>query len=131
MRRVHPLWRGFWLSLALTATLVLLGGTDELAAYRFDRRMLALAGAVMVGGFLAALPSRLRRRREVPVRPSWKRCLLAFGGGLLLPLALSLAGESRILPALMQGSTGAYAFLLTAWPAGFITARLMGRRTRA
>ena len=25
MRRVHPLWRGFWLGLILTAALVLLG----------------------------------------------------------------------------------------------------------
>lgn len=42
MRRVHPLWRGFWLACLWTAALVLLGGVDWLAAYRGGRTALAL-----------------------------------------------------------------------------------------
>jgi hypothetical protein len=34
MRRVHPLWRGFFLACALTAALVLAGGPDSTAAFR-------------------------------------------------------------------------------------------------
>ena len=119
---MHPLWRGFWLGLILTAALVLLGGTDWLSPYRFDRRAIALGGAVTLGAFLAALPGRLRRGRST---------LLAFGGGLLLTLGAGMAGGGRILPALAEGSTGAYAFVAAAWLTGFITARIRGRRARA
>ena len=131
MRRVHPLWRGFWLGLILTAALVLLGGTDWLPPYRFDRRAIALGGAVTLGAFLAALPGRLRRGRSTLPRSTWQRCLLAFGGGLLLTLGAGMAGGGRILPALAEGSTGAYAFVAAAWLTGFITARIRGRRARA
>lgn len=131
MRRVHPLWRGFWLAVVLTAALVLLGGTDWLAAYRLDRRALALCGAVTAGAFLAAVPGRLRRRKERPGLPRWTRCLTAFLCGAAMTLAAAMAGGGRILPALFEGSTGAYAFLGTAWLTGFITTRIAGRRARA
>lgn len=126
MRRVHPLWRGFWLAMVLTASLTLLGGVDWLAAYRLDRRALALCGAATAGAFLAALPGRLRRRRERPPRTTWQRCLRAFLCGAAMTLAAGMAGSGRILPALMEGSTGAYAFVGAAWAAGFLTTRIAG-----
>ena len=44
-----------------------------------------------------------------------------------MALACGMAGTGRILPALMEGSVGAYAFLGMAALTGFITARIMGR----
>lgn len=126
MRRVHPLWRGFWLAMVLTAALTLLGGVDWLAAYRLDRRALVLYGAATAGAFLAALPGRLRRRRERPLPTTWQRCLRAFLCGAAMTLAAGIAGSGRILPALMEGSAGAYAFVGTAWAAGFLTTRIAG-----
>lgn len=126
MRRVHPLWRGFWLAVVMTAALVLLDGVDWLAAYQLDRRALALSGAVVTGAFLAALPGRIRRRRERPSITAWQRCLRAFLCGAAMTLAAGMAGGGRILPALMEGSTGAYAFAGTAWLAGLLTTRIAG-----
>lgn len=126
MRRVHPLWRGFWLAMVLTAALVLLGGVDWLAPYHLDRRALILCGAAAAGAFLAALPGRLKRRRERPPRTTWQRCLRAFLCGAAMTLAAGMAGSGRILPALMEGSTGAYAFVGAAWAAGFLTMRIAG-----
>ena len=128
MRRVHPLWRRFWLAVVLTAARVLLGGVDWLAAYRLDRQALVPAGAAAMGAFLAALPGRLRRRRLRPIRTSWQRCLRAFLCGAAMALALGMAGSGRILPALMEGSTGAYAFVGAAWLTGFVTTRIGVRR---
>ncbi|MBQ8556812.1 MAG: hypothetical protein IJ438_13215 [Clostridia bacterium] len=130
MRRVHPLWRGFYLSLTLVAAIVLMkGGVDALAAYRLDRRGLVLMAMTAVGAFLAALPGRLRRRKEArSPRPRWQRCLARFVCGAALALGLGLAGEGRILASLMQGSTGAYAFVAAAWVSGFITVRIAERR---
>lgn len=134
MRRVHPLWRGFWLACVMTALLVLAGGMDWLAIYRLDRAALALGGGLLAGAFLAALPGRIRRRRERPVRPPWRRCLRAFLCGAAMTLGCAMAGSGRILPALMEGSVGAYAFVGAAWLAGLIAvraaARWRGRRAR-
>lgn len=128
MRRVHPLWRGFWLAAALATVLLLTGGPDGLAAYRFERRSLALVFSATVGAFLAALPGRLRKGRVLPVKPALSRCIRALICGAAMTLGLHMAGSSRILPALLEGSTGAYAFAATAWLTGLLTVRIAGRR---
>ena len=128
MYRSHPLWRGFWLAVALTAGLVLLAAADSLAPFRFDRRMIAFCGAVTTGAFLGALPARLRRGSVSAQRTTWQKCLRAFFGGFFMALGLGLAGDGRILPALLTGSAGGFGFCLTALAAGFITARIMGRK---
>ncbi len=130
MRRAHPLWRGFWLACLWTAALTLLGGMDWLSAFRGDRTGLTLALAAAAGAGLTALPS-LFRRREKPSFPRWTRLLTAFLCGLAMVLACGMAGTGRLLPALMEGSTGAYAFFGTAAVTGFITVRLTGRRAKA
>ena len=129
MRRVHPLWRGFWLALALTAAL-LLSDVDALMAYGLNRRMLALCGATTLGAFLAALPGRLWRLRERPEKPRWTRCVLALVCGAAMSVGFGLAGSGRILLSLAEGSTGALAFVLAAWGTGLITLLIAGRRLR-
>ncbi len=134
MRRLHPLWRGLWLALSLTVILTLLGSTDVLSPYRLERKPMALYAAVAAGSFFASLPGRLRQRaarRTNPPRFPWKRCLLSFCCGLAMPLGLGMAGDGRILFALMQGSAGAFAFLGMAWTAGFVTVQVMEGRKRA
>lgn len=128
MRRVHPLWRGFWLAAALVTVRLLTGGPDGLAAYRLDRRILALSFAVTAGAFLAALPGRLRKGRRMPGKPALSRCIRALIAGAAMALGLHMAGGGRILPALMEGSAGAYAFAGTAWLTGLLTVRIAGRR---
>ena len=131
MRRVHPLWRGFWLAVVMTAALVLVGGVDWLAAYRLDRQAAALGTGTTAGALLASLPGRLLRRGTRPARTTWQGCLRAFLCGCAMVIAAAAAGSGRILPALMEGSAGAYAFVPAAWLSGCITARIAGRRTRA
>lgn len=126
----HPLWRGFWLAAAMAASLVLLGPVDSLAPFSLGRRTLAFAGAITAGAFLGALPGRLRRGAKSAQRTSLQRCLRALLCGMAMTLALGLAGDGRILPALLTGSAGAYGFCLAALVTGFITTRIMGR-TRA
>lgn len=125
--RMHPLWRGFWLAAAMAAGLVLMGMTDSLAAFRLERRALAFSGAIAVGTFLGALPGRLRRGGKSRQGTTWQRCLRGFLCGIAMVLAMGLAGSGRVIPALMTGSAGAYAFCLTALAAGFVTVRIMGR----
>lgn len=128
MRRQHPLWRGFWLACAMAAGLVLLGAVDSLAPFRLDRRPLAFAGAITVGTFIGALPGRLRKGGKSAQSTAWQRCLRAFLCGTAMALALGLAGDGRIIPALMTGSAGAYGFCLAALVTGFITVRIAQRR---
>lgn len=129
MRIEHPLWRGFYLALLIVAGMVLLQPGDELAPYRFDRRMLAYAGALTAGAFLAAVPGWLGKRREGE-KPTWQRCLLAFGCGVAMALALELAGSGGMLAALLTGSAGAFGFWGIALLAGLIAVRLTERRRR-
>ena len=131
MRREHPLWRGFWLACVWTAALVTLGGADALAAFRGTELGLILAGATLAGGFLADLPRRLRHRGKTSARPRLSQLLTAFFCGLAMALALGMAGSGRILPALLEGSTGAYAFVAAAAAAAFVAARIAGRRNAA
>lgn len=126
--RSHPLWRGFWLAAALAAGPVLLGFTDCLGAYLLERRMIAFCGAVTVGAFLGALPGWLKKAAPRPARPRWQRCLRGFLCGLGLALAFALAGDGRVLSALLTGSAGAWGFGLAALIGGFATVRIMGRK---
>lgn len=126
--RSHPLWRGFWLAAALAAGLVLMGFTDCLSAFRLERRMIAFCGAVTVGAFLGALPGWLKKAAPRPARPRWQRCLRGFLCGLGLALAFALAGDGRVLSALLTGSAGAWGFGLAALIGGFATVRIMGRK---
>lgn len=125
--RMHPLWRGFWLAAAMAAGLVLMGMTDTLSAFRLERRALVFAGAITVGSFLGALPGRLRRGGKSRQRTTWPRCLRGFLCGSAMVLAFGMAGDGRVIPALMSGSAGAYAFCLAALATGFATVRIMGR----
>lgn len=126
--RSHPLWRGFWLAATLAAGLVLMGFTDCLGAFRLERRMVAFCGAVTVGAFLGALPGWLKKSAGRPPRPNWQRCLRGFLCGLGLALALTLAGDGRVLAAFLTGSAGAWGFGLAALIGGFATVRIMGRK---
>lgn len=130
MRIPHPVWRGFWLAVLMMASLVLMGFTDALAPFRGDRRMIAFAGAVTVGAFLAALPGLLKKRAAPPTwrKGPWHRYLLAFLGGTGMALAFGVAGDGRILPALLTGSPGAFLFCGAALLGGFATVRIGGRR---
>lgn len=127
MRIPHPVWRGFWLAVVMMAGLVLMGFSDALGAFRLDRRLVAHGGAIVVGAFLGALPERLRGGGTSHQRTTWLRCLRAFLAGGGMALALGVAGDGRILPALLTGSAGAFAFCALALVTGFITARIMGR----
>ena len=127
MRRVHPLWRGFWLACAYTAALVTSGGVDWLGAHQGQRTALIAAAAVAAGAFLASLPGMLRRRGAKSARRPRKRLLICFLAGLAMALSCGMAGTGRILPALLEGSTGAYAFFGMAAVAAFVTARIAGK----
>ena len=127
MRIPHPLWRGFWLAAAIAAGLVLMGFSQTLGVFLLDRRMIAYSGALLVGAFLASLPSRLRRRKRQGAF-CWQRCLRGFLCGAGMALALGLAGSSFILPALLTGSAGAAGFCAAALLAGLLTRRIAERR---
>lgn len=130
MRIPHPVWRGFWLAVLMMASLVLMGFTDSLAPFRGERRMIAFAGAMAVGAFLGTLPRLLRGRAshvKWQFRP-WYRYLLCFLGGAGLALSFGVAGDGRILPALLTGSPGACLFCGTALLGGFAAVRIGGRR---
>ncbi len=130
MRIPHPVWRGFWLAVLMMAGLVLMGFIDALAPFRGERRMIAFAGAITAGTFLGTLPGLLRRRKTPLTwrRGSWHRYLLCFLGGMGLALAFGVAGDGRILPALLTGSPGAFLFGGMALLGGFATVRIGGRR---
>lgn len=130
MRISHPLWRGFFLACAMAAALFLLGETDSLAPFRLERKALAFAGALVVGSFIASLPRLLTRRRSAASRTTWLKCLRAFLCGAAMSLGLGMAGSGRILPGLMTGSVGAYAFCGAALAAGFVTIRIAEGRAR-
>lgn len=131
MRRVHPLWRGFFLACLLSAALVLTGGPDWLAAVDGDSQALALLGMTALGAGLTAIPGLLRRRKGKKEKPCWARLLICFLCGLAMALACGMAGTGRILSALAEGSSGAFAFVGTAALTAFFTARIAAGRGRA
>lgn len=126
--RSHPLWRGFWLACAMVTGLVLLGAADALGPFRLERKLIAFSGAIAVGAFLGALPGRLRKGRRSCQATTWQRCLRYFLCGLTMALGLGMAGDGRIIPALMSGSAGAYGFCLAALAGGFIAVRIAWRK---
>lgn len=130
MRRVHPLWRGFFLACLLTAALVTTGGADWLSALRGDRQALTLLLMTALGAGLTSIPELLRRSKRTPVRPRRTQLLLCFLCGAAMALACGMAGTGRILSALAEGSAGAFAFVGTAALTAFVTARIAARRGR-
>lgn len=137
MNRSHPLWRGFWLALSMAAVLFLLGPVDPLTPYHLTRSPLVFFAAMTAGAFLGALPGRLRSRGKSAWRAPWQQprwglsLLRAFLCGAAMSLALGMAGGGAVIPALMTGSVGAYAFCGMALVTGFITVRVVERRRRA
>ena len=89
-------------------------------------------GMTAVGAFLAALPGRLRRRKEPRLHSTWQGCVTCFAAGFALVLAAGLGRmNGRLMTGLMEGSVSAYAFGALAWLTAVITARLKERRRRA
>ncbi|MBQ7844724.1 MAG: hypothetical protein IJ392_01085 [Clostridia bacterium] len=92
---------------------------------------LTLFAMTVVGAFLAALPERIRRRKEPRLRSTWQGCLVCFGAGLVMVLAAGLARmNGQLLLGLMQGSASVYVFAAVAWLAGLVAARIKERRRR-
>lgn len=128
MRRQHPLWRGFWLALSMAAVLFLLGPVSPLSLFALERGPLVFFAAMTAGAFIGALPGRLRKSAKPVLRTTWQRALRAFLCGAAMALALGMAGDGAVIPALMTGSVGAYAFCGVAHAAGFITVRIADKR---
>ncbi len=128
MKRVHPLWRGLLLALALVAALAFTPRLTALAPYLLRRQALVAAAMMLAGAFVASVPERLRHRGQNKAAPlSWKRALASLGGGVLLGVAMALTGGGRLLFSLLEGSVGAYAGVLIFWLCAGVTVRLMGR----
>ena len=82
---------------------------------------LTLFAMTVVGAFLAALPERIRRRKEPRLRSTWQGCLVCFGTGVIMVLAAGLARmNGQLLLGLLQGSASAYVFAadLPLWRTG-------------
>ena len=110
------------LAIALVALMVMAGEADPLAVF-------AMTAA---GAFLAALPERIRRRKEPHLRSSWRGCLVCFFSAAAMVLAAGLARmNGRLAVGLMQGSVSAFAFAGVAWLAAAAAARIKERRRRA
>lgn len=111
-----PQPKGWLLLAAVTVALMVMVGEASLPA------AWAMTAA---GAFLAALPGRIRRRKAPRQRSAWQGCLVCFGAGLVMVLALGLGQlEGHLAQSLMQGSTGAWAFCAMAWLAALITVRI-------
>ena len=92
---------------------------------------LVLYAMTAVGAFLAALPERIRRRKEPRLRSTWQGCLVCFGTGVIMVLAAGLARmNGQLLSGLLQGSASAYVFAAVAWMAALVAARIKERRRR-
>ena len=92
---------------------------------------LTLFAMTIVGAFLAALPERIRRRKEPRLRSTWQGCLVCFGAGFVMVLAAGLARmNGQLLLGLLQGSASAYVFAAVAWIAALVAARIKERRRR-
>lgn len=112
-----------WLLLAIVivSLMVMAGEAHPAAVYAMTA----------VGAFLAALPGRIRRRKEPRLRSSWQGCLMCFGAGFVMVLAAGLADmNGALLTGLMQGSVSAYVFGAVAWLAALVAARIKERRRR-
>lgn len=102
------------LSAVLAALMVVAGEADETALWAMTA----------VGGFLAALPGRIRQRKQPHQRSTWQGCAGCFAAGLAMMLALGMGQlHESLTSGLMQGCASACAFGCMAWLAAFITAR--------
>lgn len=109
------------LAIALVALMVMAGEAEPLAVF-------ALTAA---GAFLAALPERIRRRKEPRLHSGWRGCLVCFASAAAMVLAAGLAQmNGHLAIGLMQGSVSAYAFAGVAWLAALAAARIKERRRR-
>ena len=88
----------------------------------------ALLGMTAVGALIAAVPKLLRNRGSYWAHESALGCAGAFLCGVGMMMGLHLAGSGRIVSAMLEGSTGAFGFVIMAWIAGCVTALLAGRR---
>lgn len=93
-----------------------------------EREGAALLGMTAVGALIAAVPKLLRNRGSYWARESALGCAGAFLCGVGMMMGLHLAGSGRIVSAMLEGSTGAFGFVIMAWIAGCVTALLAGRR---
>ena len=88
----------------------------------------ALLGMTAVGALIAAVPKLLRNRGSYWARESALGCAGAFLCGVGMMMGLHMAGSGRIVSAMLEGSTGAFGFVIMAWIAGCVTVLLAGRR---
>ena len=110
------------LAVILVALMVMAGEADPRAVFVM----------MAVGAFLAALPERIRRRKEPRLKSSWQGCVVCFLAGVALVLAAGLAQmNGRLALGLMQGSVSAWVFAGVAWLAALVAARVKERRRRA
>ena len=124
MRRVHPLWRGFFAAAALSSVaIVLLNAPDSQAVP-------ALAAGSALGALTASLPGRIARRDQQTARPGLRRLAVCFLAGMLLQLSLALLGTTSLLPALLTGSVGAAGAAAAALLTGLTLLRLLAVRER-
>lgn len=130
--RAHPFLSGLALAFALCAAMVLWGSFAVQPVFRVaqvERPLAAFAVMTAVGAFLAAMPSRIRRRNGPYLRSTWRGCLTAFCAGVALVIGAHIAGMDDVeaLNGMMQGGLGALAFGGVAWCTALVTSRLMGR----
>jgi len=113
-----------WLLLATTvAALMVMAG---------EANALAVWSMTAVGAFLAALPGRIRHRKEPRLRSTWQGCVACFAAGFVMVLAAGLAHmNGRLMTGLMEGSASAYAFGALAWLAALVASRIKERRRQA
>lgn len=105
-----------WLLLAIAIVAKMIMGTSA------NTTALWLMSAV--GGFLAALPGRIRRRKQPRQHSTWQGCAACFAAGLVMVLAAGLGHVEQDLAAgVMQGVVSAWAFGACAWAAAWATAR--------
>lgn len=136
MVKEHPMWRGLWLAAAVVLAMLFVGHADVLPAYGqaarltgqavlADRFVIAMAVMIIPGAFLAALPSRLKKKEDQGEKPSGRSLLMAFLGGILLVLGLGVAGGGMAAGLLFSG-VGAWIFTLAACVMGFFLIRMGG-----
>ena len=128
MRRGHPLLCGTLLGLTWTLLSLLFQGADWLAAWTMTREGMVLLIMTALGALMAAVPAFLRQKGTKRAPESVMDGARAFLCGIGLMLGLHLAGSGRIVSAMLEGSTGAFGFVLTAWVVGGVTALVAGRR---
>ena len=128
MRKGHPLLCGTLLGLTWTLLSLMFQGADWLAAWTLEGEGAALLLMMAVGALIAAVPKLLRNRGGYWANESICECAGAFLCGIGMMMGLHLAGSGRIVSAMLEGSTGAFGFVLMAWILGCVTALAAGRR---